>query len=172
MYFKKRSTSSACAVRLADYFSSSKQQSHEFYSQSLLETEGAEEQVRQSPLANVRRKNQRPTLTPRHSERALLTDSPSSSDRASYSRLTGLARWFRNSKDQSSVDIEAGEMSAYLRKSSVGSNRGRSTEGIGRSFLRARRRVERRLGRLGIGKGKKKVGGTEEGVSGSCEIYL
>jgi hypothetical protein len=136
--------------------------------QSLLETDGTDEQVRQSPLATVRRKAQRPTLTPRHSERALLNESPS--DRASLTRLTGLARWFRTSKDQS-IDIEAGgtEMSAYLRKSSVGSNRGRPNEGIGRSFLRARRRVERRLGRLGIGKGKKKVGGIEE-VSGSCEL--
>lgn len=140
--------------------------------QSLLETEGADDQVRQSPLATVRRKNQRPTLTPRQSERTLLTDSPSS-DRQSFSRLSGLARWFRSSKDQS-IDIEAGggtEMASYMRKSSVGSNRGRGSEGIGRSFLRARRRVERRLGRLGIGKGKKKVGGIEE-ISGSCEFKL
>ncbi|KAG5670539.1 hypothetical protein PVAND_000795 [Polypedilum vanderplanki] len=145
LYFKKRSTSSACA--------------------SLLETDGAEEQVRQSPLATVRRKTQRPTLTPRHSERTLLNDS--ASDRASLSRLTGLARWFRSTRDQS-VDIEAGatEMSAYLRKSSVGSNRGRPNDGIGRQFQRARRRVERRLGRFGLGKGKKKVGGIEE-ISGS-----
>lgn len=62
-------------------------------------------------------------------------------------------------------------MVGYLRKSSVGSQRGRGSEGIGRSFLRARRRVERRLGRLGIGKGKKKVGGIEE-VSGSCKKIL
>lgn len=109
-------------------------------------------------------------MTPRQSERTLLTDSPSS-DRQSFSRLSGLARWFRGSKDQS-IDIEAGggtEMSSYMRKSSVGSNRGRGSEGIGRSFLRARRRVERRLGRMGIGKGKKKVGGIEE-ISGSCEF--
>lgn len=135
-----------------------------------METEGIEETFRhsQSPLANMRRKiAQRPTLTPRHSERALLSDSTSSSERNSVGRLSGLARWFRNSKDRSSVDIEAGsEMAAYMRKSSVGSTRGRGSEGIGRSFLRARRRVERRLNRFGLGKGKKKVGGQEE-VSGS-----
>lgn len=136
--------------------------------QSLLETEGTDEQFRQSPLSNMRRKiAQRPTLTPRHSERALLSDSTSSSERNSVGRLTGLARWFRSSKDRSSVDIEAGsEMSGYMRKSSVGSQRGRGSEGIGRSFQRARRRVERRLNRFGLGKGKKKVGGQEE-VSGS-----
>lgn len=130
-----------------------------------------DEQARQSPLSNVRRKVTRPTLTPRHSERALLTDSITTSERASFSRLTGLARWFRSSKDQCSVDVESGsgaDMAAYLRKSSLSSQRGRGSEGIGRSFLRARRRVERRLGRMGIGKGKKKVGGIEE-VSGSCK---
>lgn len=127
-----------------------------------------DEQFRQSPLTNMRRKiAQRPTLTPRQSERALLSDSTSSSERNSVGRLTGLAKWFRSSKDRSSVDIEAGsEMSAYMRKSSLGSQRGRGSEGIGRSFQRARRRVERRLNRFGLGKGKKKVGGQEE-VSGS-----
>lgn len=110
---------------------------------------------------------QRPTLTPRHSERALLSDSTSSSERNSVGRLSGLARWFRSSKDRSSVDIEAGsEMCAYMRKSSLGSQRGRGSDGIGRQFARARRRVERRLNRFGLGKGKKKVGGQEE-VSGS-----
>jgi hypothetical protein len=84
----------------------------------------------------------------------------------SVGRLSGIARWFRGSKDQS-MDIEAGgsEMSAYLRKSSVGSNRAnaaRNSDGIGRSIQRARRRVERRLNRFGLGKGKKKVGGIEE----------
>lgn len=108
---------------------------------------------------------QRPTLTPRHSERALLSDSTSSSERNSVGRLTGLAKWFRSSKDRS-VDVEAGsEMMAYMRKSSLSSQRGRQ-EGIGRSFQKARRRVERRLNRFGLGKGKKKVGGQEE-VSGS-----
>lgn len=133
-----------------------------------METEGADEQFRQSPLSNMRRKiAQRPTLTPRHSERALLSDSTSSSERNSVGRLTGLARWFRSSKDRSSVDVEAGsEMAAYMRKSSLGSQRGRNSEGIGRSLQRARRRVERRLNRFGLGKGKKKVGGPEE-VSGS-----
>lgn len=141
------------------------------YEQSLLETEATDDQFRhsQSPLSNMRRKiAQRPTLTPRHSERALLSDSTSSSERNSVGGLTGLARWFRSSKDRSSVDIEAGaEMSAYMRKSSLSSQRGRGSEGIGRSFQRARRRVERRLNRFGLGKGKKKMGGGGEEVSGS-----
>lgn len=126
---------------------------------------------RHSPLGNIRRK-MRPTLTPRQSERALLSgDSTSSSERNSVGRLSGIARWFRSSKDRSSVDLEAGsEMAAYMRKSSLNSQRGRvPAEGIGRSIQRARRRVERRLGRLGLGKGKKKVGGQEE-VSGSCKL--
>lgn len=137
--------------------------------QSLLETDGMDDS-RHSPLGNMRRK-MRPTLTPRQSERALLSgDSTSSSERNSVGRLSGIARWFRSSKDRSSVDLEAGsEMAAYMRKSSLNSQRGRvPAEGIGRSLQRARRRVERRLGRLGLGKGKKKVGGQEE-VSGSCK---
>ena len=110
---------------------------------------------------------QRPTLTPRHSERALLSDSTSSSERNSVGRLTGLARWFRSSKDRASIDIEAGsEMSAYPRKSSLSSQRGRSQDGIGRTFQKARRRVERRFNRFGLGKRHKKLGGQEE-VSGS-----
>lgn len=85
-------------------------------------------------------------------------------------------RWFRGSKDRCSIDIEAGmapEFTAnFMRKGSLNLQaRARATEGIGRSLQRARRRVERRLGRFGIGKGKKKVGGTEE-VSGSCKYYL
>lgn len=121
--------------------------------------------VSQSPLSNMRRKiAARPTLTPRQSERALLSDSTSSSERNSVGRLSGIVRWFRGSKDRCSIDIEAADLSAF-RKNSLNP---RATEGIGRSIQRARRRVERRLGRFGLGKGKKKVGGTEES-SGACK---
>uniref|UniRef100_A0A1B0CSU9 Uncharacterized protein n=2 Tax=Lutzomyia longipalpis TaxID=7200 RepID=A0A1B0CSU9_LUTLO len=152
LLFKKRSTSSTCA--------------------SLLETsETYEEPFRhsQSPLSNLRRKTAsvRPTLTPRHSERALLSDSTSSSERNSGGKLGGIVRWFRGSKDRCSIDLETGTlapdiMASFARQSSFKLQGRRSGEGLGRSLQRARRRVERRLGRFGIGKGKKKVGGTEE----------
>lgn len=45
----------------------------------------------------------------------------------------------------------------------------RPNDGIGRSLQRARRRVERRLGRFGIGKGKKKVTGQDD-TCGSCKL--
>lgn len=151
--------------------------------QSLLEAEGIEDQYRvsQSPLSNLRRKGAtiRPTLTPRHSERALLSDSTSSSaklsiDRNSVGRLSGIVRWFKgSSKERCSIDLESGvgpELAAsFMRHGSLKIQGRRAGEGLGRSLQRARRRVERRLGRIGIGKGKKKVTGTEE-VAGSCEF--
>ncbi|KXJ74140.1 hypothetical protein RP20_CCG014272 [Aedes albopictus] len=158
LVFKKKSTSSTCA--------------------SLLETEGLEEHCRasQSPLSNYRRKGlpTRPTLTPRHSERALLSDSTSSSERNSVGRISGIVRWFRGSKDRESIDLESGPMggsteiqTSFMRKGSLTFQaRTRATDGIGKSIQRARKRVERRLGRFGIGKGKKKMGGTED-TSGS-----
>ncbi|XP_038122393.1 protein unc-80 homolog isoform X5 [Culex quinquefasciatus] len=163
LLFKKKSTSSTCA--------------------SLLETEGLDPEhcrISQSPIysANLRRKGAptRPTLTPRHSERALLSDSTSSSERNSVGRLSGIVRWFRGgSKDRESIDLESqsGVMGSseiantFMRKGSLSFHaRTRATEGIGRSIQRARRRVERRLGRFGIGKGKKKMDGKED-VSGS-----
>ena len=146
----------------------------------LLETEGFEEPSRasQSPLSNLRRKGPqvRPTLTPRHSERALLSDSTSSSERNSVGRLTGIVRWFRRSKDRESVDLESGILAAsgsdsmanFMRKGSLNfQTRNRATEGIGRSIQKAKRR----LNRLGLGKGKKKTGGTED-VGGSCKLWF
>lgn len=47
-----------------------------------------------------------------------------------------------------------------------GSLKRRGGEGIGKSLQKAKRRVERRLGRFG--KGKKKISGSEE-APGSCE---
>lgn len=141
--------------------------------QSLLETEPCEEHYKtsQSPLSNFRRRTTgvRPTLTPRHSERALLSDSTSSSERNSLGRLSGLVRWFRGTpKEASSIDLEIGSLnpeisSTFMRHASLKIQRGRSSDGIGRSIQRAKRRVERRLNRFGgIVKGKKKVGGIEE----------
>lgn len=165
LVFKKKSTSSTCAFV-------------PLLLQSLLETEGLEEHCRasQSPLSNYRRKGlpTRPTLTPRHSERALLSDSTSSSERNSVGRISGIVRWFRGSKDRESIDLESGPMggsteiqTSFMRKGSLTFQaRTRATDGIGKSIQRARKRVERRLGRFGIGKGKKKMGGTED-VSGS-----
>lgn len=132
--------------------------------------------ISQSPLGNLRRKGTsiRPTLTPRHSERALLSDSTSSSERNSVGRLSGIVRWIRGAtKDRCSVDLESGAInseisSTFIRHGSL-KIQGRRTEGLSRSLQIARRRVERRLNRLGIGKGKKKVGGIEE-TSGSCNL--
>uniref|UniRef100_A0AAG5CN78 Protein unc-80 homolog n=1 Tax=Anopheles atroparvus TaxID=41427 RepID=A0AAG5CN78_ANOAO len=168
LLFKKKSTSSTCVIVP--------------FLLQLLETEGFEEPCRasQSPLSNLRRKGPqvRPTLTPRHSERALLSDSTSSSERNSVGRLTGIVRWFRRSKDRESVDLESGilaaaaasgseSMTSFMRKGSLNfQGRTRATDGIGRSIQKAKRRVERRLNRMGIGKGKKKTGGTED-VGGS-----
>lgn len=92
-----------------------------------------------------------------------------------------LVRWFRGSKDKRdkcSVDIETGafasEISTFSRKSSMCTQQARGSrpnDGIGRSLQRARRRVERRLGRFGIGKGKKKVTGQDD-TCGSCKCYV
>lgn len=85
--------------------------------------------------------------------------------------LFGTVRWFRGSKDASD-DLESGVFGSHLAASILrhGSLKGRRGDGIGRSLQRVRRRVERRLGRIGLGKGKKVVGGVEE-ATGSCK-YL
>lgn len=125
-------------------------------------------------MSNLRRKTQsiRPTLTPRHSEKTLLSDSNSSSERLSSGRFSGIVRWFKgsNSKDINSPNMEhvgvlGPELAAtFLRHGSLKGRRG--GDGIGKSLQRAKRRVERRLGRFG--KGKKKASGSEEAV-GSCK---
>lgn len=60
-----------------------------------METETLEEQCRvsQSPIGNLRRKGGtiRPTLTQRHSERALLSDSTSSSGN-SVGKISGIGK--------------------------------------------------------------------------------
>lgn len=78
-------------------------------------------------------------------------------------------RWFRGSKD-ASADLESGVFGSHLAASILrrGSFKSRRGDGIGRSLQRVRRRVERRLGRIGLGKGKKVVGGVEE-ATGSCK---
>lgn len=79
-----------------------------------------------------------------------------------------IVRWFRGSKEASD-DLESGVFGSHLAASILrhGSFKGRRGDGIGRSLQRVRRRVERRLGRIGLGKGKKVVGGVEE-ATGSC----
>lgn len=81
-------------------------------------------------------------------------------------------RWFRGSSKDASADLESGVFGSNLAASILrrGSFKSRRGDGIGRSLQRVRRRVERRLGRMGIGKGKKVVGGTEE-ATGSCKIH-
>lgn len=177
LFFKKRSTSSTCAVSCKNLLLFFVKKITINPEQSLLEAEGIEDQYRvsQSPLSNLRRKGAtiRPTLTPRHSERALLSDSTSSSERNSVGRLSGIVRWFKgSSKERCSIDLESGVIgpdlaASFIRHGSLKIQGRRAGEGLGRSLQRARRRVERRLGRIGIGKGKKKVTGTEE-VAGSC----
>lgn len=71
------------------------------------------------------------------------------------------------------MDLEAGTLgqelaAAFPGHGSLKIQSRRAGEGIGRSFQRAKRRVERRLGRLALGKRKKKVGCSEE-ISGSCK---
>lgn len=65
-------------------------------SQSLLETEGPEDQVceNQSPISNITRRtiSNHPTLTPKHSERAFFPDTTQRSDRNSVGRL-GEIHW-------------------------------------------------------------------------------
>ena len=80
-----------------------------------------------------------------------------------------LVRWFRGSKD-APADLESGVFGSHLAASILrhGSFKSRRGDGIGRSLQRVRRRVERRLNRIGLGKGKKVVGGVEE-ATGSCK---
>lgn len=87
-------------------------------------------------------------------------------------RLRTAVRWFRGSKEASD-DLESGVFGSHLAASILrhGSFKSRRSDGIGRSLQRVRRRVERRLGRIGLGKGKKVVGGVEE-ATGSCKCYI
>lgn len=84
-------------------------------------------------------------------------------------------RWFRGNSKDSSADLESGVFGSHLAASILRQSsfklQNRRSDGIGRSIQRVRKRVERRLGRIGLGKGKKVVGGTEE-ATGSCKFYL
>lgn len=83
-------------------------------------------------------------------------------------------RWFRGNSKDSSADLESGVFGSHLAASILRQSsfklQNRRSDGIGRSIQRVRKRVERRLGRIGLGKGKKVVGGTEE-AAGSCTFY-
>lgn len=151
--------------------------------QSLLETDCLEEPfyTKESPgLVRRKTKGIRPILTPRHSERALLTDSTSSSNKSdkAQGKLSGIVSWFRGSKSKTSIDIESAafppELSAsfsqkgYLSATTI---RGRSSDAFGRSLFRAKRRFERKFGRFGIGKGKKNTQNGEDS-SGNCKKIL
>lgn len=87
-------------------------------------------------------------------------------------RYKFVVRWFRGSRD-SSADLESGFCGSHLAASILrhGSFKSRRSDGIGRSLQRVRRRVELRLGKIGLGKGKKVVGGVEE-ATGSCKIFI
>lgn len=81
-------------------------------------------------------------------------------------------RWFKgtgtrdiNTSNMDHVGVLGPELAAtFMRHGSLKGRRG--ADGIGKSLQKAKRRVERRLGRFG--KGKKKANGTEESA-GSCE---
>lgn len=90
-----------------------------------------------------------------------------------FSFIWILVRWFRGSKD-ASADLESGFCGSHLAASILrhGSFKSRRSDGIGRSIQRVRRRVERRLGRIGLGKGKKVVGGVPGEAPGSCKNYI
>lgn len=83
-------------------------------------------------------------------------------------------RWFRRNSKDSSADLETGVFGSHLAASILRQSsfklQNRQSDGIGRSIQRVRKRVERRLGRIGLGKGKKVVGGTEE-ATGSCKFH-
>lgn len=106
LLFKKRSTSSTCAVStLEDHISErSKLLSKLSKLQSLLETELEEgAKVSQSPLGNLKKKHH--ILTPRQSERALGITEPTVGKPKPKSKLGGLVNWFKRA-DSESYDPE------------------------------------------------------------------
>ncbi|KAL5280592.1 unc-80 family protein [Megaselia abdita] len=150
IYFKKRSTSSSCAI-------------------NLLEHEDDTNFPSQSPISNLRRitTNFKPPLTPKHSEKTLLPNSASSSDHMSNGKLNKIFKWFKGSKSQDN-DLESGSgigqtiSSALINQQISLKLEKRREEPFSCSLQKAKRRVERRLNKIGIAKRKKKMGGTEE----------
>ncbi|XP_011502180.1 PREDICTED: protein unc-80 homolog [Ceratosolen solmsi marchali] len=147
--FKKRSTSSTCA--------------------SLIEADLSDENVKvsQSPLGNIRKKHH--ILTPRQSERNLDLSEPSfcirKSRKAARLKIDGIVNWFRkeygstkstNSHESSESPTEC----SFARQPSLRRNhrRGvsRAPRGVSQTLQKAKRRMEAKLNKIGLGKGKKK----------------
>ncbi|KAJ8665380.1 hypothetical protein QAD02_007042, partial [Eretmocerus hayati] len=147
--FKKRSTSSTCA--------------------SLLETELSDENVKvnQSPQGNTKKKHH--ILTPRQSERNLdLSDSTlgiRKSRKTSRLRIGGIVDWFRREyrKAESTNGHESTESPpdhnifrhATMRRAHRRVTP-RTTKGMTQTFQKAKRRMEAKLSKIGLVKGKKK----------------
>ncbi|XP_072743186.1 protein unc-80 homolog isoform X2 [Anoplolepis gracilipes] len=153
--FKKRSTSSTCAAGSN--------------LQSLLETELSEESVKvsQSPLGNLRKKHH--VLTPRQSERNLGVGEsflgPGKMRKSTRFQIGGIVNWFRKeySRTDSTDSHESSESptdGSFVRQPSFHYGPYRSTSrtgrGVGLTFLKAKRRMEDQLNKIGFGKSKKK----------------
>ncbi|XP_065170367.1 protein unc-80 homolog isoform X8 [Atheta coriaria] len=153
LLFKKRSTSSTCAM-IAPF-------------QSLLETDGDDCKSSQSPLGNMRKKQY--VLTPRQSERTLGIAEPPL--KTKKSRLGGIVNWFKrgdsgsiNGSDNpdSNESLDSNIMrsrSKYYHRMPVKSS---SSGNVGQTLQKAKRRVEDRFTRFVLKKGKKRDGSTEE----------
>ncbi|XP_070172138.1 protein unc-80 homolog isoform X4 [Polyergus mexicanus] len=153
--FKKRSTSSTCAAGSN--------------LQSLLETELSEESVKvsQSPLGNLRKKHH--VLTPRQSERNLGIGEPylgpGKMRKSTRFQIGGIVNWFRKeySRTDSTDSHESSESptdGSFVRQPSFHYGPYRSASRTGRgvslTFLKAKRRMEDQLNKIGFGKSKKK----------------
>ncbi|XP_071051603.1 protein unc-80 homolog isoform X3 [Onthophagus taurus] len=154
LLFKKKSTSSTCA--------------------SLLETEGDEvSKASQSPLSNIRKKHH--TLTPRQSEKALMSEA-STSKAKPKSKLGGFVSWFKRGDGTDSSDNHDSTETVtdtqsfvrqpakmYHQKDSVKST---SSGNVGHTLQKAKKRVEDRFNKFVLKKGKKKDGSTDESPGG------
>lgn len=91
----------------------------------------------------------------------------------SNGKINKIIKWFKKPKSQDN-DLETGSRIGHTLSSallnqpySLKLEKGRE-ERFSHSLQRAKRRVERRLNKIGITKRKKKMGGTEE-LAGSCK---
>ncbi|XP_049820328.1 protein unc-80 homolog isoform X2 [Aethina tumida] len=153
LLFKKRSTSSTCAVSM----------------KSLLETEAEElSKASQSPLGNIRRKHY--ILTPRQSEKAFHITATS---KPKKSKLGGIVNWFKKgdqNSNEESDNIENGESftdtSSFLRQSGkVYQQKTSGRSNVGHTIQKAKRRMEDKF-KFVLKKGKKKDGSLEDSAGG------
>lgn len=142
--------------------------------QNLIEHEEEQEYPSQSPNSNLRRvtTNFKPPLTPKHSEKTLLPNSASSSDHLSNGKITKIFRWFKGTKGQE-TDLEAAGFGQTISSALINQQislklEKTREEPFSCSLQKAKRRVERKLNKIGINKRKKKFGLAEE-LAGSCE---